>query len=202
MLTAVQRSAEPQILKEMNIILESSIEEIPIEDMKIWIDSLEPTSFSKRCFNEVTERIVVITMCLIRPSTGFIEEHFEKIVKMIKEAIKSSEEKVRNNEYSIVKWLITSLIRNLPIHPNKQGIQMIIDDAIQWMNPTKKANKAVQIVDEILPILKEIYSKDDNQSKSLATKVASGITKALAKASSASDFEYEIKPSFPHANFR
>lgn len=200
MLTAVQRAAEPQILKEMNQILESNIEEIPIENLKILIDSLEPTSFGKWCFNELSERNVVITMCLVRSSTGFIEDHFEKILKMMKETLQSSEEKVRNNAYSLIKWSITSLIRNLPIHPHTQGVQMMTDDCIQWMNPTEeKANKAVQIVDEVLPLLKEIYSKDDNQSQSLATKVASGITKGLAKASSASDYEFEAEPSFPYA---
>lgn len=203
MLAVVQRAAEPQILKEMIQILESSINDVPIDNLKILIDSLEPVSFSKWCFTELTERNIVITICLVRSSNDFVENHFEKIIKMIKDSIKSSETKIRDNSYSLVKWSITSLIRNLPIHPSKQGIQEMTDDAITWMNPTEeKANKAIQIVDEVFPLIKELYSKkDDTQSQALATKIASGITKGLAKAASASDFENVKESPYPHIKF-
>ncbi|OHT01723.1 hypothetical protein TRFO_31333 [Tritrichomonas foetus] len=209
-LSSISRAVEPQVYKGMIQIVENSLNDLPINNMNHLIDSLEPNAYGKWCFNELTERNVAITKCLVRSSLPFINLYKEKILKFIKQAILSEDKKIRIQTYSLTKWTIRAFVRAILKLPKVQGVSAINENSVIWNPPTEESvNSAITLINDIFPVIKDLFARDGYQHQRYAIKLTRACVKGIICA--ASGFDYEMaekdpekvalkKKRFPHAS--
>ncbi|OHS95729.1 hypothetical protein TRFO_10380 [Tritrichomonas foetus] len=196
MLSAFSMSINNNLRETVEDILKESIETMPISNLSRFIDSIIPTSFGKFCFNEVNEKNLTIIKCLVRSSKDFaLKYDFDKVVF---EGLNSPLKKVKMQACALIKWILRFHSLVFPFLPKRQGISNISEDSISWHIPKESDFEAcAQLVDKCIPVMQEMFTKEDKRSKLTAVTIAYSIIQGIIGAVSPLDFNVaECDPLF------
>ena len=196
MLSAFSMSITSNVRKQVENLIEEAIPSLPTCNLSRFIDSIIPESFSKFCFKEINEKNLIIIKCLVRSSKDFgLKYDFDKVIF---EGLKSPLKKVRHQACAIVKWLLKFYTLVFPFIPQRQGVSKITNESIEWHIPSDdEYAKSCAIIDKCFVVIKEMFEKEDKQSKMTAIKLTHSVLKGMIGAVSPLDFETkQCEPMF------
>lgn len=204
LLSALSVSIDSNLRETIDGIIEENIEVLPIQNISRFVDSFTPECLCKRCFNEVTERNLVIMKCLVRSSKTFTYRHEEEIQKMIFDGLNNPLKKVRHESCVLLKWILSFHSLVFCFFPERQGVCEVTEDSVEWHIPTPEDySMTCQIVDKCIPIMDEMFSKKaDKKSMKTAVEMAYYLLKGIIGAVSPTHFKKkEVPPLFDSPSF-
>jgi hypothetical protein len=184
-LVALEHWADAATNKSIVQLVESMMNEIPIENICVIVGAIDCSSFSKWCFSEVTERNIVIVLYLVAKTERFAAKHSNQVKAFVMEAMKKEDPKLAPKIADLIMCFVASGISARPLFPSGHGIAPVTPDSVQWIVPTEEtAAEAVAIADELLAVIKTLYARDDHQTRKQAAHFICGIVAGLHTGSS------------------